>query len=124
VAASLTAVAATRSLRVIGETTVAIELCALALPGASLGTLRRVRSHPVALAQCGAFLRRHPHLAAEAHYDTAGAARDVAAAGDASVGAVASRAAGERYGLVVLDAGIGDRADNATRFVVVARSST
>jgi prephenate dehydratase len=121
VTASLAAIAAWPSLGIVGETTVAIELCALALPGASLGTLRRVRSHPVALAQCGAFLRRHPHLAAEPHYDTAGAARDVAAAGDASVGAVASRSAAERYGLVVLAAGIGDRADNATRFVVLAR---
>jgi prephenate dehydratase len=84
VAASLAAIAAWPRLRRVGETTVAIELCALALPGASLGTLRRIRSHPVALAQCGAFLRAHPHLAAEPHYDTAGAARDVAAASTTS----------------------------------------
>jgi prephenate dehydratase len=121
VRASLAALAAAPSLQVIAETTVAIELCLLALPGAALDTVRRVRSHPVALAQCGAFLRAHPTLAVEPHYDTAGAARDLARAGDATAAAVASRAAADRYGLVVLAAGIGDRADNATRFVVVAR---
>jgi prephenate dehydratase len=118
---SLDVIARATALHTVAETTVAIELCLLALPGATLDTLRRVRSHPVALAQCGAFLRRHPQLAAEPHYDTAGAARDVAAAADPACAAVASRAAAERYGLTVLAAGIGDRRDNATRFVVLAR---
>jgi prephenate dehydratase len=45
----------------------------------------------------------------------------VAAAGDATAPTLASGSAAERYGLVVLAAGIGDRADNATRFVVLAR---
>ena len=118
VRASLAALALATSLHEIGETTVPIEPCLLALPRASLDAVRRVLSHPVALAQCGAFLRAHPWLHAEPHYDTAG---DVAAAGDVTCAAVASRTAGERYGLVVLAAGIGDRADNATRFVIVAR---
>src|SRR5687767_8696656 len=67
------------ALHVVGETVVAIHHCVLALPGATLESLRTVASHPVALAQCARFFRSHPHLAAHATYDTAGAAREVAA---------------------------------------------
>ena len=74
-------------------------------------------------AQEGAALRAHPGLAAEPWWDTAGAARDVARAGDPSVGALASRLAAERWGLAVLAEGIQDLADNWTRFVVATRRS-
>ena len=76
----------------------------------------------MALAQCERFLRAHPHLAAHAAYDTAGAARDVAARGDPTAAAIASRPAAERYGLEVISADVEDRPDNQTRFVAVARA--
>jgi prephenate dehydratase len=109
-------------LRVVAERIRPIDLCVLARPGSSLAQLRRVISHPVALNQCGAWLARLPQARAEAWYDTAGAAREVAEAGDPTVAAVAGRHAGEHYGLEVLAAGIQDRADNATRFFLVTRA--
>jgi prephenate dehydratase len=108
-------------LQVVGEVTVPISLCLLALPGVALDALRVVRSHPVALAQCGAFLRAHAALVAEPWWDTAGAARDVARGGDAHVGALASRLAAERWALDVVASDVQDVADNWTRFVVVTR---
>src|ERR1700738_4429680 len=39
------------SLRIRGETTLAIELCLIGTTGTSEGTIREVRSHPVALEQ-------------------------------------------------------------------------
>lgn len=109
-------------LAVIGEVRVPVALGLLVLPGAPMAGLRVVRSHPVALAQCGAFLRAHPGLLAEPWWDTAGAARDVAAQGDPAVGALASRLAAERWGLAVLASGVQDAVDNWTRFAVVARA--
>jgi prephenate dehydratase len=103
--------------------TVPVALCLLAIPGALAAGLRVVRSHPVALAQCGAYLRAHPALSAEPWWDTAGAARDVSRAGDRTVGALASRLAAEHWGLDVLAAGVQDVADNWTRFVVVTRDT-
>jgi monofunctional chorismate mutase len=101
---------------VVGETTVPVRHCLVAQPGATLEGLRQVISHPVALAQCGAFLRRHPHIVAEGVGDTGGAARTVSVGDDLAIAAIASREAAERYGLVVLEEGVQDRAENVTRF--------
>lgn len=111
-----------RPLTIVGELRLPIRQCLLALPGSTLEGLASVESHPVALAQCGAFLRAHPHLRARAVHDTAAAARLVAEAGDRRRAAIADRAAAERYGLVVLAGDVHDTDDNTTRFVVVARA--
>ena len=107
-------------LHVIGETVLAIHQCLLGVAGATPSAITRVDSHPVALAQCAAFLRRHPHLEGRAATNTAVAAREVAAAGDPARAAIAGRAAADAYGLVVLAADIEDRHDNQTRFWAVA----
>jgi prephenate dehydratase len=120
VRASVDAIAES-GLHVILTSEMPISLCLIAMPGATLETLRTVESHPVALRQCGRFLVEHPHLVAREAYDTAGAARLVSASGDPSRAAVASARAARVHGLVVLRQGIEDAKGNTTRFVVVAR---
>jgi prephenate dehydratase len=110
-------------LEVVGEVVLPIRHFLLGLPDATLEGIRRVISHPVALAQCGNFLSRHPDMEALAVYDTAGAAREVAEGGDASSAAVAAEGAAERYGLAVLAADLQDRSDNQTRFLVIRTES-
>ena len=107
-------------LHIVGEHFEPVRHHLLAVPGATLSDLRQVRSHIHALPQCRGFLRRHG-LEAVVAADTAGAAREVAAAGDPAVGAIASSLAGEIYGLVSLAQDIADASDNTTRFVVLAR---
>ncbi len=107
-------------LHITGEVVSAIEHCLLALPGATMADLRTVLSHPQALAQCHDLFARHPHLTARPDLDTAGAAQRVAAAHDRSLAAIASSAAGQRYGLAVIARGINSAIGNATRFVEVA----
>jgi prephenate dehydratase len=124
VTATCDALAAAPGVRAVGEVVVAIHHCVLAVPGATLAAISAVESHPVALAQCGRFFAGHPHLEPRAAYDTAGAARAVAAAGDPRRAALAGRAAGARFGLDVLAAAVEDRPDNQTRFYVVARAGT
>jgi prephenate dehydratase len=106
---------------VVGEIVCPIHHCVLALPGVAVGELRRVRSHPVALAQCRRWLEARPEVEAVSWYDTAGAAKAVAGEGDRATGAIAGRLAAERYGLDVLGSEVEDRPDNQTRFLVVAR---
>ena len=109
--------------RHVMELRVPVHLYLMALPGATLDTLRTVRSHPVALAQCRYYLAQHPWLVPEAHYDTAGAAHDVSQGGDLTIGAVASEAAATRYRLSILARNVEDVSANSTRFVVVERTT-
>jgi prephenate dehydratase len=109
------------TLHVVAQTVVSIHHCVLAKPGVALDALHTVHSHPVALAQCGRWLRAHPAITPRAAYDTAGAARDVAESDDPTMAAIAGRAAAARYGLEIVAVDIEDRPDNQTRFLAVAR---
>lgn len=94
----------------------------LGVKGASPAGVERVFSHPQALAQSAAFIRQ-AQLDTEPYYDTAGAAQMVAERGDQRFAAVASRLAGERYGLSILAEGIQTSKDNATRFFLLSAGS-
>jgi len=122
VVATYDALAQSRDVWVVGETTLPIHHCLLAVPGAPLDDVRVVESHPVALAQCGRFLDSHQWLTARAAYDTAGAALEVSIARELERAAIAGRGAAERFGLVVLAADIEDRPDNQTRFLALSRT--
>jgi len=91
----------------------------LVSPGATRESVEVALSHPQALAQTRSYLRRH-HITPKAHADTASAARYVADQKDPTLAAVASRLAGELYGLQTLDSNIQDMRSNTTRFVVLS----
>src|SRR5579884_3911246 len=110
------------ALAVVGEVVSAVRHCLLGVPGAATGAVRRVLSHPVALAQCERFLGRLAGVEVVAFYDTAGAAAEVARRADPALAAVAGRLAARRYGLAVLAEGIEDEPHNQTRFLFVARA--
>jgi prephenate dehydratase len=107
---------------VLGEVILPIRHCLLGVGGARIEYVRRVISHPVALAQCMRFLSTLESAEIVATWDTAGAAQEVAARGEREVAAVAAQGAAERYGLDVLAEGIEDRTDNQTRFLVVGEA--
>lgn len=109
-------------LDVIGEVRQAVRHCLLAPSGSTPDGVTAVFSHPAALAQCRTFLSRHPAMVPREAYDTAGAARDVAARGMRHEAAIAAESCAERYELQLLARDIGDRDDNATVFAVVRRS--
>ncbi len=107
-------------LSIIGEHFLPIRHQLLGVPGATVADLRTVESHVMALGQCRHAIKRlglAPIVAA----DTAGSAREVAAVGDPTRAAIASRAAARRYGLDILEENIEDADHNTTRFLVLAR---
>src|SRR5437899_10535175 len=107
-------------LAIVGEVVSAVHHCLLGIPGASHGSLRRVLSHPVALAQCERFLRGLAGVEVVAFYDTAGAAAEVARQRDPGLAAIAGALAGRRYGLTIMAERIEDEPHNRTRFLLVA----
>lgn len=107
------------ALPIVAETIIHIPHCLAGVPGATTAGVTTIHSHPVALAQCRAFLNgRYEQRAAST---TADAARLVAELGDPTCAAIASPAAAKRYGLEVLEHDISDHPDNMTRFVAIAR---
>ena len=112
---------AERDLWIVGEEVLAVDHCLLALSPVALSHIRRIASHPQAIAQCGDFLRGLSHCRVESWPDTAMAARRVRDEKDLSLAAIASAEAARRYGLAILRRGIANRAANYTRFVAVAR---
>ena len=68
-------------LHIVGELCMDVEHCLLALPGVQEGDITRVMTHPLALAQCDAWLQQRPHLTRQAVNDTALAAKTIATQG-------------------------------------------
>ncbi len=90
-------------------------------PGTPLAAVKRVYSHPQALAQCRGYLeRRLPGAELAAALSTAGAVEQ-ALASDVPAAAIAPSRAAELYGAQTLASGIQDDDNNVTRFVVLAK---
>jgi prephenate dehydratase len=104
---------------IIAEHLVEVRHAILGLPGAAIGEIREVRSHPEALAQAERHLLELG-VEAKPRYDTAGAVREVAELGDPAVAALAPPDAAALYGLEILQRDVLDREHNTTRFVVLA----
>src|SRR5258707_10387118 len=83
---------------IIGEHFERVNHHLLALPGATLPSIRTVRSHVHALSQCRDFIRAHG-LTPVVRADTAGSAAEIKELGDPSIAAIASELAGQIYGL-------------------------
>ena len=114
---------AAHDVAVVGEVVARIDHVLAGVRGAELGGLRRVLSHPVALAQCERFFARHPEVERVPVFDTAGAVEMVMRAGEPDAGAIASRAAAARHDAAVLLEDVQDAADNFTRFVTITPSA-
>jgi prephenate dehydratase len=106
---------------ITGEHFLRVNMNLLGLPGATIDDIKSVQSLTVALGQCRKFIQAHK-LRTINGVDTAGSAKEVAERGDKSVGAIASRLAGELYGLTLLAENIEDADHNTTRFLVVSKT--
>jgi len=106
-------------LHIIGEHFQRVNHYLLAVPGTKLSDIRVIHSHVHALNQCRQFLKALP-VKPQVHADTAGAAAQIAQAGDPTHAAIASRLAAEIYHLDILKSDIEDANHNTTRFVILA----
>ena len=105
-------------LHVVGEQVVRVHHNLLARPGTRIEDVRRVYSHPQALAQCQGYLRKHG-FEAVTDFDTAGAAKLISENGGEGKAALASKRAAAAYGLDVLAENVEDLDFNYTRFFVL-----
>lgn len=104
---------------IVGEQKLRIAHCICCLPDEDWADLREVHSHPVALAQCEAFLQRHPLKAVQAE-DTALSAKEIKENSLRGHAAICSTHAARMYGMRILEENIETNKHNFTRFLVVA----
>jgi prephenate dehydratase len=121
IASSVAVLDAHPELAIVGETLVRVDLALMAVRGVQLDDVVRVSAHPVALAQCRAWLDRHARIVPIRAYDSAGAAAILAEHRDAKGAAIAGRRVAALHRLRVLVDDVADRSDNATRFVIIER---
>jgi prephenate dehydratase len=108
-------------LEIAAEVLVRIRHHLIARPGTRREEIRRVFSHPVALAQCREFFASAPELEAVEAHDTAGSVRMILERNREGEAAIASREAAEIWGGEIVAEGIEDHEENWTRFLLLAR---
>jgi len=107
-------------LHIVAEYFLPVQHQLMAPHGATLKSIKTVESHVHALGQCRNIIRALGVKAVVAA-DTAGAAREVAEAGDVTRAALATTLAAKIYGLKILKKNVADAKHNTTRFVVLSR---
>jgi prephenate dehydratase len=105
--------------KIIGEISIPIHHALLAQINTSIDQIRKVISHPQAIAQCKVFLDSKTSWQQVPAYDTAGAAKMIKEQNLKDTAAIASELAAEIYGLEILERDIEDDHSNQTRFVVI-----
>lgn len=109
-------------LHIVGEEIIKVVHCLLAVEPVEVSQIRRILSHPQAIAQCTHFLAKLPRCKVESYLDTAISARKVLEDGDLSQAAIAGAHAADHYGLHIIEHDIANQKENYTRFVAVARN--
>ena len=106
-------------LKIIGEYFLEVNHCLVALPGASLNSIKRVHSHEQAITQCRNKLIKYKKDMVVAA-DTAGAAKMISELQNIEDAAIASKLAAETYNLDILENNFQDSENNVTRFLIMA----
>jgi prephenate dehydratase len=109
-----------KNVRIVGETSIPIRHCLIIHKNTALGKIKRVMSHPQALAQCREYLDKNgKNWEQVSVYDTAGSVKMIKEQKLMDAAGIASELAAEIYGMKLVKKGIEDDTSNTTRFVVV-----
>ncbi len=108
-------------MKILGEINLRIVQNLMALPDQSIVSIREIRSHPIALSQCMAYLNRLRGVILIESDDTAGSARYISDNKLKGVATIAASAAAEIYGLEIIAPGIETYKKNYTRFLIMGK---
>ncbi|MBI5345254.1 MAG: prephenate dehydratase [Deltaproteobacteria bacterium] len=108
-------------LKICAEVMLGVSLAIMNKTGA-LGDVKKVSSHPHALAECKRWLKENLDGAVQVEVSSTAMAAQLAAE-DGAVAAIASVAAADIYGLRLIEKGVEDNANNYTRFLVIGEKA-
>ncbi|MCO6539193.1 MAG: bifunctional chorismate mutase/prephenate dehydratase [Gilliamella sp.] len=109
------------NLHIIGELSLPIDHCVLAIQNSQLEQIDTIYSHPQPFQQCSNFLENYPHWKIIYCDSTSSAMETVAKLNQPNVAAMGNKDGGELYGLQVLEHNFANQKENITRFIVLAR---
>ncbi|MWN89634.1 bifunctional chorismate mutase/prephenate dehydratase [Gilliamella sp. Pra-s65] len=109
------------NLHIIGELSLPIDHCILAMPNSQLEKIDTIYSHPQPFQQCSNFLENYPNWKIVYCDSTSSAMKTVAKLNKPNVAAMGNKDGGELYGLQVLEHNFANQKENITRFIVLAR---
>ncbi len=109
------------NLHIIGELSLPIDHCVLAIPNVKLEQIDTIYSHPQPFQQCSNFLENYPHWKIVYCDSTSSAMETVAKLNQPNIAAMGNKDGGELYGLQVLEHNFANQKENITRFIVLAR---
>lgn len=104
---------------IVGEHKLKVNHCLLGVAGSQPENIRKVYSHPQALAQCSKLFEEHREWEQVPYANTALAAKKIKEDGDVTQAAIAGRLTSQLYGLEILQEGIQNNRTNETRFIIV-----
>lgn len=105
----------------VGEVKLKVEHCLITKDKIDFKLIKKVYSHPQALAQCEGFLSKNlTHCQIIPVYDTAGSVKMIKGLKESNVAAIASNWAAELYALKIIKKGIQDNKHNYTRFFILS----
>jgi prephenate dehydratase len=109
------------SLFAVGEAILKVEHCLIAKNRTNFKDIKKIYSHPQALAQCeGYFSKNLPSCQIIPVYDTAGSVKMIKESDDIKTAAIASHYAANLYNMKILKSGIQDNQSNRTRFFIIS----
>lgn len=111
------------NLQIVGERTIPILMNLMVLPGQKIEDITEVYSHPMALLQCKAFFRKHPHIKLIEDVDTAAVAKRISDQQLRGVAALAGNIAAEIFDLEIIAADIHTMKSNTTRFLILDKTA-
>ncbi|MEM8999690.1 MAG: prephenate dehydratase [Bacteroidota bacterium] len=111
------------AIHIIGEHYLSIHHHLMVLKGQKIENVSEVRTHPMALLQCKAFLKKYPHIKLVEDVDTAETAKRIQEEQWAHVAAIAPQMAAELYDLEIIAPEIQTIKNNATRFIVLKKQN-
>lgn len=108
---------------IVGELYIPIHMHLLALPGVTIGQLKTIESHPMAIRQCAEFLHTLNGVEIRESDDTALSAKRVRERKLKDTAAIANELAAKKFGLKILERRIETHKKNFTRFLVLKKRS-
>ncbi|SMO53365.1 bifunctional chorismate mutase/prephenate dehydratase [Gracilimonas mengyeensis] len=110
------------NIHIVGEEILKVVHCLLAIEPVDISKIRRILSHPQAIAQSSEFLSRVPRARVESYIDTAISAKKILEDGDITQAAIAGAHTADLYGLHVIEHDIANQRENYTRFVIASKT--